>query len=267
MATELREGPLRVFTLPALQDNYIFVIHHEETQQTIVVDPAEAGPVVEFLDLHQWSLSEIWITHHHHDHVGGVAALRARYHCQVRGSILLEERWPQLITGALKEGARLGLGMFTVEVVGLPGHTLDHLGYYVHSAKDASIDDAAGKNAVSWLFSGDVLFGLGCGRVFEGTHQQMVASLEKIAVLPCSTKVFCTHEYTEKNLDFAMQIARVNEVLLQRAESIKKLRQLSRPTVPLTLHEEKMTNPFLLLLGSSDPVAEFSKLREARNRF
>lgn len=246
-------GDLKVSILPCLKDNYIFILEHSQLRGAVVVDPPESQGVMAFLRERSLSLAEIWITHHHHDHVGGVLALQLEESCGVRGSAQIPGRIPGLSI-PVQGGSSWSLGSFMVEVLFLPGHTLDHIAYWVHS-QDYSL-----------LFSGDVLFGFGCGRVFEGTYEQMFASLEIIMSLPETTQIFCSHEYTENNLRFTESIMQ-NESITQRAQRVRQRRREDKPTVPLSLHEEKLTNLFLLTRNHQKPIAEFRRLRDERNSF
>ncbi|HZW11571.1 MAG TPA: hydroxyacylglutathione hydrolase [Noviherbaspirillum sp.] len=255
---------LKVLAVPAFQDNYLWVIHDGE--HAAVVDPGDAMPVLDTLKAHRLSLSAILLTHHHADHVGGVPALLRASDVPVFGPA--HENIPY-ITQPLSEGATVnvpGLGL-TLEVLDVPGHTRGHIAYF--SRKH------------SWLFCGDTLFAGGCGRLFEGTPEQMVASLTKLAALPDSTQIFCAHEYTLSNLRFAREVEPGNSDLTTRIQQEQIKRDQGLPTLPSTLGMEKATNPFLRFrepgiadrliatghLSSREPIAVFAALRQWKNSY
>jgi len=255
---------LSVLTVPAFQDNYLWLIH--DGHQAAVVDPGDAAPILAALEAHQLTLAAILLTHHHADHVGGVAALLDRHDVPVFGP--RHETIPG-VTRRLGEGDAVevpGLAM-RLAVLDVPGHTGGHIAYY--SAEHG------------WLFCGDTLFAGGCGRLFEGTPAQMLASLDKLAALPDATQVFCAHEYTLSNLRFAHAIEPHNADLLLRIDRETDKRDHDRPTVPSTIGLEKATNPFLRCrlpsvarrvmaegrAANDDPVAVFAALREWKNVF
>lgn len=247
-------GSLKVSLLQCLQDNYVFVLQSSLGTSCVVVDPTESLLVDDFLIEQDASVEEIWITHHHHDHIGGVASLKEKYRCAVRGAQIVPGRLAD-VTQPIAEGASWSWAEYQVTVLALPGHTLDHMAYWLRSAEH------------SLLFSGDVLFGAGCGRVFEGTYEQMLESLQKIAQLPEHTQVFCSHEYTQKNLEFSLSVLPNDRLLKARASQVEALRAQGKPTVPLLLSEEKQTNLFLRTLRFQNAITEFTKLRDWRNRY
>ncbi|MFH1661255.1 MAG: hydroxyacylglutathione hydrolase [Rhodocyclaceae bacterium] len=210
--------------IPAFKDNYIWLL--TRGKRAVVVDPGDAAPVIARLEADDLTLEGILITHHHADHQGGVAELKARWPVEVHAPA------NESITGCtrpLSGGERIDILGQTVDVMAVPGHTLGHLAYLAPGA----------------LFCGDTLFGAGCGRLFEGTPEQMSASLDSIAALPDDTLVYCAHEYTEMNLRFALAVEPENAALLARVAKVAALRAAGQPSVPLTLGEEKATNPFL----------------------
>ncbi len=219
---------LRITPLPAFADNYIWVL--ENAGETWVVDPGDAQPVEAFLAARQASLTGILITHHHRDHVGGVSQL-ARPGMRVVGPA--RERLPQT-TEALVGGEQVTLAGLQLQVMALPGHTLNHLAYFGTAVGSAP-----------FLFCGDTLFVAGCGRLFEGTPDQMFDSLGKLSRLPDNTHIYCAHEYTLANLRFALQVDPGNDALPQSLAEARELRASEQPTVPSTLAREKRTNPFL----------------------
>ncbi|BBL71038.1 hydroxyacylglutathione hydrolase [Methylogaea oryzae] len=221
---------LQVEILPVLDDNYIFVLHDAASGATAVVDPAEAEPVLAFLQRKGWRLDYVLNTHHHWDHVGGNLELHGATGCRIAGARADKDRIPGLDT-FLAEGDRLALGDNVIEVLEVPGHTRAHLAYWLPQAKR--------------LFCGDTLFGLGCGRLFEGSAEQMWASLQKLAALPGETLVYCAHEYTQANGRFARTVEPGNGALAERLRRVAELRDRNESTVPSTLAEEVATNPFL----------------------
>ena len=251
-----------VIPLPALQDNYIWLIRDD--RHAVVVDPGDATPVLDYLAREQLQLTAILNTHHHHDHVGGNAGLLSRFTVPVYGPA--KERIPTM-THPLVEGDSVELPELSLsfEVLDIGGHTAGHIGYY-------------GANS---LFCGDTLFGCGCGRLFEGTPQQMLASLQKLANLPDITNVFCGHEYTLANIRFAKTVTPGNAELLAREEKDTQARAANLPTLPSTMKLEKDTNPFLrcatleVVKAAShfsgrtlaDTVSVFAAIREWKNQF
>jgi hydroxyacylglutathione hydrolase len=210
--------------IPAFKDNYIWLL--TRGKRAFVVDPGDAAPVRSRLEADGLTLEGILITHHHADHQGGVTELKARWQTEVYAP------GNESITGCtrpLTGGERINVLGQMVEVMAVPGHTLRHLAYV----------------APGVIFCGDTLFGAGCGRLFEGTPEQMSASLDCIAALPDDTLVYCAHEYTEMNLRFALAVEPDNVAVQARVAKVAALRAVGRPSVPSTLGEEKATNPFL----------------------
>lgn len=217
--------------LPAFQDNYIWLIANEKTLQVAAVDPGDAQPVITWLSRHpEYQLSTILLTHHHRDHTGGVLTLKAGTDCKVWGPV---NSSIQGIDRALEDGFKVQLFGHEVEVLAVPGHTLDHIAYYCADAENP------------WLLSGDTLFAGGCGRLFEGSAEQMHQSLGRLAALPADTTIYCTHEYTQANLRFAHAVEPDNADIKTRLEVVDDLRRDGRMTLPTTLALEKRTNPFL----------------------
>lgn len=215
-----------ITAIPALQDNYIWAIHDD--RHAVVVDPGEAGPVLAFLNARGLQLDAILCTHRHADHIGGIAKLREVYNVPVYG-----RRHPNNphITDELREGDSLKLNIpgIAFDIIEIPGHLDDHIAYI----------------APGILFCGDVLFGAGCGRNFEGTPEQLHHSLQRLAQLPDSTRVYCAHEYTAANLRFALTCEPDNTAVKQRAAATQQLRAANQITLPSTIALEKSTNPFL----------------------
>ncbi|CAM4235343.1 hydroxyacylglutathione hydrolase [Vibrio agarivorans] len=251
---------LHVKSIPAFNDNYIWLIQNSQ-QGCAVVDPGDAQPVIDYLTQHNLELEVILITHHHNDHIGGVAELVRQFpHVDVFGP--LNEPIPT-VTQTLQGGDQFELFGERFLVLDLEGHTAGHIGF---------VGD--GK-----LFCGDVLFSAGCGRVFEGTMEQMWRSLDKIAKLPIETEVYCAHEYTLSNIAFALAVEPENPHLLDYRDEVIRLRGMAQPTLPTTIEQEKRINPFLRLeetgvmksvtnrTVASDPLAIFTALREWKNEF
>ncbi len=253
---------LEVVQIPALSDNYVYLLHDGESSEIAVVDPPEADPVVAELERRGWRLDWILNTHHHWDHVGANLELKRLTGCQVVGFRRDARRIPG-IDRMVGEGSRFELGAAAARILEGPGHTLGHIAYWFEE------DDI--------LCCGDTLFALGCGRLFEGTAEQMWESLCKLRDLPDAVKVCCAHEYTWKNARFALTVEPDYPPLLERVERIRALRAEDRPTVPSLLGEEKVTNPFLraddpqlqhrLGMAGMAAVAVFAELRRRRDRF
>ncbi len=223
-------GHLDIRQIPVLSDNYVYLVHDEESGETAVVDPAAAAPVLVVLEETGWRLSHILNTHHHPDHVGGNHELVAKTGCTVVGFAGDAARIPD-IGVPVREGDEISIGAHSARVFEVPGHTSGHIAYWFG-------DDRA-------LFCGDTLFALGCGRLFEGTAEQMWHSLLKLRALPDDTQVYCAHEYTQSNARFALSVDPGNEALRRYAARVDALRAEGRATVPSLLGDEKMANPFL----------------------
>ena len=257
---------LQVVPVAAFKDNYVWTLRN--ASHAAVVDPGEASPVLDYLQREKLKLAAILATHHHPDHVGGIAELRRSFDGPVYGP---KNEPIATLTRPVSEGDTVRvpeLGV-TFSVLDIPGHTRAHIAYYGAGA----------------LFCGDTLFACGCGRVFEGTSEQMVRSLDKLAALPDDTKVYCGHEYTLANIGFAKEVEPGNTALTKREERDRQLRAQGKPTLPSRLGDEKKTNPFLRVrepaiiesankyLGSriagprvSDPIGVFAAIREWKNQ-
>lgn len=222
--------PLTVVTVPCLSDNYAYLLHDPATGRTAVIDVPEAAPIEAVAATRGWTVTDIWITHHHHDHVGGVDALRASTGARVTGNRADDHRLPRL-DDAVDPGDRFAFGEASVEVMDVPGHTVGHIAFVLEAER--------------LVFTGDSLMGLGCGRLFEGTPEQMWHSLSRLRALPDDTLVCSGHEYTQSNARFALTIEPDNTDLAARAAEIDRLRDKGEPTIPVLLGLEKATNPFL----------------------
>ncbi len=222
---------LKIEALPAFTDNYIWLLLDEATQRCAAVDPGDATPVLKWLRDHSdWQLSDILITHHHHDHVGGVERLKTQTGARVHGPAA--ENIP-VRDEALSDGQHLEVLGTDLQVVAVPGHTLGHIAYF-HADP-----------VQPWLLCGDTLFAAGCGRLFEGTPEQMFRSLQRLADTPDSTLVYCTHEYTLSNLRFARAVEPDNPAIGKRMREVTELRESNRFSLPSRMDIERATNPFL----------------------
>lgn len=218
---------MTIIAVPALKDNYIWSIVDPVSNRALIVDPGEREPVENFLQ-QGYTLAGIVLTHHHWDHTNAAAELAAEYDVPVFGAAI--ENIPA-VTVPLTEGDKVIIDNFPISLtaIAIPGHTLGHTAYY----------------APGMLFSGDTLFAAGCGRLFEGTAEQMYHSLQKLAALPPETNVYCGHEYTLKNLQFAKLVEPDNKDIIDRIKQVTALREKNLPSLPSTLKDELATNPFL----------------------
>lgn len=241
---------------PCLSDNYGFLIHDPESGETAAIDTPDADAILAAADKAGWKITQIWNTHWHPDHAGGNAAIKAKTGAIVIGPAEVE-RIGQAPDRVVDEGDVVKLGRYSARVLNVGGHTLGHIAYVFDAEKTA--------------FVGDALFAMGCGRIFEGTAEQMWTSLSKLAALPDDATLYCAHEYTASNAKFALHIDPGNAALKARAAEVARLRAANEPTVPMTLAEEKATNPFLrapLLkhaLGM-DNAADWEAFGEVRKR-
>ena len=256
---------MKLIPLPAFQDNYLWVLH--DGHRAVVVDPGDAQPVLDFLQRDGLQLEAILVTHHHPDHIGGVDALRDATGAKVYGPA--RETIPQPLQ-RLTEGDTVTVLGLTFNVIDVPGHTSGHIAYYCSNVDGHPL-----------LFCGDTLFSGGCGRLFEGTPAQMLSSLDKLAALPGDTRVCCTHEYTLSNLKFARAVEPGNAELIHYSQRCQELRERDLPTLPSTIAQEKLINPFLRtrLPGvvqaarafdaatPEDEVAVFAAIRQWKNEF
>lgn len=277
--------------IPAFDDNYLWLLH--DGKRALVVDPGDAGPVLRTLDEHALQLESILVTHHHADHTGGVDALREATGAQVWGPAT--ERIPQPYTH-LKGGSTANALGLDFQVIDVPGHTAGHIAYYLAPTLSASRDalppegahpawggpapDGLAVDGQPLLFCGDTLFSGGCGRLFEGTPAQMLASLDKLAALPGNTVVCCTHEYTLSNLRFAMVVEPGNADLAAYQAQCIRLREQGVPTLPSSIAQELRINPFLRTrqatimaaarhfdASARDETTVFAAIRQWKNQF
>jgi len=246
----------KVIPIPAFEDNYIWLLH--DRGHAVVVDPGDAAPVIAALQTHYLTLDAILITHHHNDHTGGVSDLLKSYPATVYAPAKESYHFPHIAIseGDIVELSELGARLQVMET---PGHTLGHVVYY----------------GAESLFCGDTLFGCGCGRLFEGTCKQLFHSLQRLAELPAQTRVYCTHEYTRHNIQFALTIDPDNAALAKRANEVEKCLARGQPSLPSSIGLELATNPFLRCeteaiqsaSNSQDPESIFCAIRILRNAF
>lgn len=253
---------LKIKQIPCLSDNYGYLVHDPQSGQTTSIDTPDAKAILAALDEEGWTLSQIWNTHHHFDHIGGNAELVKKTGCKVYAPA----GEGKMITDAdhyVSEGDQVSLGAFTARVIETPGHTLGHACYIFDEEKVA--------------FVGDTLFSMGCGRLFEGSAEQMWDSLSKLITLPDETMIYCAHEYTADNARFAASIEPQNQDLQARIKQVENLRKKNQPTVPMALGLEKRTNPFLradskairenLKEQGSPDAAVFAHIRRLKDSF
>ena len=254
---------LQIECLPSLTDNYIYLLHDSISNETAAIDPSESAPVIAALAKNAWQLTYIFNTHHHSDHVGGNLQLKQATGCKIVGAATDQTRIPG-IDIALHDGEKIQLGEQIFQVIATLGHTSGHIVYY-----------CADGHA---LFCGDTLFSLGCGRLFEGTAEQMWHSLQKLKALPGNTRVYCAHEYTQANGRFALSLEADNPDLQQRLAEVEVLRANNQPTLPSTIALEMATNPFLREDSASlrkaisaqpddSPIEVFAKIRKLKDQF
>ncbi|MEQ1619819.1 MAG: hydroxyacylglutathione hydrolase [Methylococcales bacterium] len=253
---------LEIIQLPVLTDNYIYLLHDTKSDSTAVVDPALSEPVLDELKRQNWQLNWILNTHHHADHVGGNLELKAKTGCKVIAANTDKHRIPGFDQG-VDEGDVIAIGYYAASVLTTPGHTSGHIAFYFAEA--------------GALFCGDTLFGMGCGRLFEGSAEQMWQSLQKIKALPGNTRIYCAHEYTQANGRFALTMEPENQALQQRVNEVRELRSRNQPTVPSTLQQELDTNPFLredslalqrqINREGKTPAAVFAEVRRLKDHF
>jgi len=236
---------LVVDLIPAFADNYFFAVKKLSSNKVSIIDPGHAAPVISYLEHHQYQLQSIFITHHHSDHVGGANELKEKYGVKIYGPSSVA---PDIV---LSEGSFFAIEDFKFQVLHLPGHTLDHLAFY------------QGQEGI--LFCGDILFSLGCGRLFEGSYEQMYTSLQRLKALPDKTAIFCAHEYTLRNLEFSLNYLEKGDVSYYEPlkKEVQKMRNNNIPTIPTSIEFEKKYNLFL----KAKDLKEFHPLRKARNNF
>ena len=239
---------LEIIRIPVLSDNYVWLVHEPESQETMVADPAVSEPVLAEAEKRGWTITQIWNTHWHPDHTGGNAAIKEATGCHITGPEAERERIPTLDT-MVKGGDTVALGAVTAEVIDVPAHTAGHIAFHIPSEKVA--------------FVGDTLFAMGCGRLFEGTAEQMYDNMRKLEALPDSTKVYCAHEYTQSNGEYALVAEPDNLAVKERMAEVLTLRGRGEATVPTTIRLERATNPFMRAASAEELAAR----RTAKDNF
>jgi hydroxyacylglutathione hydrolase len=237
---------LEVVAVPAFADNYIWLVHDEGSGETAVVDPGDAAPALAAVAARGWTITQVWNTHHHWDHTGGNQAIKDATGCTVSGPANEDIKARDV---ALAEGSQLRIGDHVGRAMEIPGHTLGHIALVFDEDRIA--------------FVGDTLFAMGCGRLFEGTAEQMYRSLQKIAELRADTALYCGHEYTLANAKFAAQAEPDNRAITERLAHVEALRVAGEITLPTTVRQERETNPFVRVTNSED----FARLRAEKDSF
>jgi hydroxyacylglutathione hydrolase len=239
---------VEIVRIPALSDNYIWLVHDSASGETAVVDPAEAGPVLEASAARGWTISQIWNTHWHPDHTGGNAEVKAATGALITGPAAEAAKIPTLDRQVV-EGDTVRLGALEAAVLEVPAHTAGHIAFHLASEQAA--------------FVGDTLFAMGCGRLFEGTAEQMHVNLQRFAAWPPETRIYCAHEYTLSNARFAAAAEPDNDTIRTRLAEVEAARAAGGATVPTTIGEELLTNPFI----RASSAAELAELRRRKDHF
>jgi hydroxyacylglutathione hydrolase len=253
---------LKVNIIPCLRDNYSYIIEYTINNTVVAIDPSEFKPIDNFIKKKFNKIDFIMNTHHHFDHTGGNLELKKKYNCKIVGSLQDEKRIPGMDI-KLQHNDIFKFGNIEFKIIFVPGHTIGHICFYSSNEKI--------------IFTGDTLFSMGCGRVFEGSHSQMLESLKEIKSLPKTTKIYCGHEYTKKNLDFCLELESDNHFLKEKKKWINLRIDKKEPTLPVTIEDELNTNIFLrcnvpsvkksLGMKNSPEVEIFKKLRDLKDSF
>lgn len=253
---------LEIHQIPVMRDNYVYLLHEVEAGLTAALDPAVHEPVLEALEQKDWTLTHILNTHHHNDHVGGNLALKEATGCTIVGARIDKHRIPG-IDIEVDDGEHYALGNAVANVMAVPGHTDGHIVYWFEES------DA--------LFCGDTMFAMGCGKLSEGTADQLWGSLTKLMALPDETRIYCAHEYTQANGTFALSVEPGNQALVDRMKEVDAKRAQGISTVPSLLGEERKTNPFLrpdsgeiqqtIGLETDDTLSVFAEIRNRKDNF
>ncbi len=238
---------LEIVRIPVLSDNYVWLVHEPVNRETMVVDPAVAEPVLAEAKARGWMITQIWNTHWHPYHTGGNAAIKEATGCVITGPEAESERIPTL-DRKVKEGDVTKLGAVEAHVLDVPAHTAGHIAFHFPTEQAA--------------FVGDTLFAMGCGRLFEGTAEQMFSNMRKLEALGDDTRIYCAHEYTQSNGRFALTVEPENAALVARMEKVNAMREADEPTVPTTIALERATNPFM----RAGSVEELAERRAAKDR-
>jgi hydroxyacylglutathione hydrolase len=238
---------LEIVPVPALRDNYVWLVHDNVSGETVAVDPSVAEPVLEAAAARGWTISQVWNTHWHPDHTGGNDAIRAATGCTITGPAEAERvsKLDRIVAG----GDRAKIGAVEAELIDIPAHTAGHVCFHLPDAEIA--------------FTGDTLFAMGCGRLFEGDAAQMFANMQRLAALPPETRIYCGHEYTLANGEFALTIEPDNATLARRVAEVKAQRDRGEVTLPTTIALERATNPFMRAAS----VEELARRRAAKDAF
>lgn len=239
---------IEVACVPVLSDNYVWLLHDQASGDTVAIDPSVADPVLEAAAERGWTIGQIWNTHWHGDHIGGNAGIKAATGCTVTGPAAEQDRIDTLDV-PVGEGDSVRIGDHVAQVWAVPAHTAGHIAYHL---PDAGI-----------IFVGDTLFAMGCGRLFEGTAEQMFANMLRLATLDGATKAYCAHEYTLSNGRFAQAMEPDNADIARRMAEVQGLRDRGEPTVPTTIARERATNPFM----RAHDADELARLRAAKDSF
>jgi hydroxyacylglutathione hydrolase len=237
---------LEIVAVPAFADNYLWLVHDQASGETAAVDPGDAAPVLAEAERRGWALGQVWNTHWHRDHTGGNLAIKAATGARVSGPGAEDIPGRDI---ALGEGAEVRLGDRVGRVIDVPGHTLGHIALVFDQERTA--------------FVGDTLFAMGCGRLFEGSPQQMYRSLQRLAALPAETRLYCAHEYTLGNARFAAHAEPSNQAIADRLRRVAELRERGEITLPTSVGEERETNPFV----RASNAEEFARLRQEKDSF
>jgi hydroxyacylglutathione hydrolase len=237
---------LDIIRIPVLSDNYVWLVHEPVSGETMVVDPAVAAPVLAEADARGWKITQIWNTHWHPDHTGGNAEIKAVTGCVITGPEAEAARIPTLDV-LVAEGDTVSLGAVTAQVIDVPAHTAGHIAFHFPTEQAA--------------FVGDTLFAMGCGRLFEGTAEQMYSNMRKLEALGDDTRVYCAHEYTQSNGRFALTVEPENQALVARMAQVDAMRERGEATVPTSIALERATNPFMRAVS----VAELAERRSAKD--
>jgi hydroxyacylglutathione hydrolase len=238
---------LEIVPVAVLSDNYVWLVHEPESGETVAVDPSVADPVLVTAAARGWRITQVWNTHWHPDHTGGNDAIRAATGCVITGPKEAERvsRMDHIVAG----GDRAWIGAIEAELIDIPAHTAGHVAFHLPAA--------------ATVFTGDTLFAMGCGKLFEGDAAQMYDNLQRLAALPRETRVYCGHEYTLANGLFALTVEPDNEALARRVEQVKAAREGGEVTLPTTIALELATNPFM----RASSVAELAERRRAKDNF
>ena len=238
---------IEIVPVPVLRDNYVWLAHDPASGETVAVDPSVAEPVLEAAAARGWAITQVWNTHWHPDHTGGNDAIRAATGCRISGPAEAEKvsRMDVILAG----GDTAGIGDYEAAIIDIPAHTAGHIAFHLPAAHIA--------------FTGDTLFAMGCGRLFEGNAAQMHANMQRLAALPDETRVYCGHEYTLANGLFALSIEPGNEALVRRVEEVRQARERGEVTLPTTIALERATNPFM----RAGSVEELAARRTGKDNF